>query len=154
MVGPQGVRVLEFNARLGDPETQALLLRLEDDLLPVLQAGAAGTFGASRLQWRHEAAACVVMASDGYPAVAVKGEPIQGLADAAALEGVQVFHAGTAERDGEVVTAGGRVLNVCASGSNLREALRRAYAGVQRIDWPSKVFRRDIGRATVEAGAA
>jgi phosphoribosylamine--glycine ligase len=154
MLGPDGPQVLEFNARLGDPETQALMLRLEDDLLPVLREGANGNFGASRLQWRHEAAACVVLASAGYPGVPVKGEPITGLEEAAAMEGVQVFHAGTTLRDGEVVAAGGRVLNVCASGPNLREALRRAYAGVMRIEWPSKVFRRDIGRAVVEAGVA
>jgi phosphoribosylamine--glycine ligase len=130
------------------------MLRLEDDLLPVLREGAAGSFGASRLQWRHEAAACVVLASAGYPGVAAKGELIHGLDEAAALEGVQVFHAGTALRDGEVVTAGGRVLNLCASGPTLREALVRAYAGVMRVDWPAKVFRHDIGRAVVAAGGA
>ncbi|HVS03095.1 MAG TPA: phosphoribosylamine--glycine ligase [Thermoanaerobaculia bacterium] len=149
----EGAQVLEFNVRFGDPEAQALLLRLEDDLAPVLSSGAHGSFGVGRLQWRKEAAACVVLASRGYPAKPVKGEPIAGLAAARALEGVQVFHAGTALRDGQVVAAGGRVLNVCASGATLREALRRAYAGAQLIDWPSKILRRDIGRAVLERGA-
>jgi phosphoribosylamine--glycine ligase len=153
MLTAEGPQVLEFNARLGDPETQALLLRLEDDLLPVLQSGAAGAFTVSRLQWRHEHAACVVLASAGYPGVAVKGEPIHGIERAAAAEAVQIFHAGTAWRDGEVVAAGGRVLNVCATGAGLREALVRAYGAAQLIEWPSKIFRRDIGRAVVEAGA-
>ena len=149
-----GPLVLEFNARLGDPEAQALLLRLEDDLLPVLAGGAAGNFGVSRLQFRHEAAACVVLAAAGYPGVPAKGDVITGVEEAAALEGVHVFHAGTAQRDGQLVTAGGRVLNVCGTGAGLREALKRAYGAVQLVDWPGKVYRRDIGRALVEAGAA
>jgi len=150
MLTAEGPKVLEFNARFGDPETQALMLRLEDDLLPVLQAGAAGSFGVSRLQWRHEAAACVVLASAGYPGVPSKGEPIVGVEAAAAVEGVHVFHAGTARREGELVTAGGRVLNVCASGVSLREALQRAYGAVTLVSWPGKVYRRDIGRASLE----
>ena len=154
MLTPEGPQVLEFNARLGDPETQPLLMRLEDDLLPVLQAGAAGSFGVARLQWRHEAAACVVLASEGYPAVPVKGEPIRGLAEAAALEGVRVFQAGTAWRDGQVVSAGGRVVDVCATGATLREALVRAYGAAQVVDWPSKVYRRDIGRAVLESSTS
>src|SRR6185436_1364091 len=145
MLTGDGPQVLEFNARLGDPETQPLMLRLEDDLLPVLQAGAAGNFGGARLQWRHEAAACVVLASAGYPGVPTKGEPITGIDQARAVEGVQVFHAATARRDGDLVTAGGRVLNVAATGINLRDALRRAYGAAALIDWPSKVWRKDIG---------
>lgn len=154
ILGEEGPLVLEFNARLGDPETQALLLRLEDDLLPVLASGAAGNFTASRLQFRHEAAACVVLAAAGYPGIAAKGDAIGGLAEAGAVEGVQVFHAGTARREGQLVTAGGRVLNVCASGANLREALKRAYTAAQRVEFPGKVYRRDIGRSVVEAGGA
>ncbi|HXT49979.1 MAG TPA: phosphoribosylamine--glycine ligase [Thermoanaerobaculia bacterium] len=150
MLTADGPQVLEFNARLGDPETQVMLLRLEDDLLPVLQAGAAGNFGVARLQWRHEAAACVVLASAGYPGVPNKGEPITGIEAARALDGVQVFHAGTARRDGELVTAGGRVLNVAATGIGLRDALRRAYGAAALIDWPSKLMRKDIGRAALE----
>jgi phosphoribosylamine--glycine ligase len=156
MLTDDGPQVLEFNARLGDPEAQALLLRLEDDLLPVLQAGAAGNFGVARLQWRHEAGACVVLASAGYPGVPNKGEPITGLAAAAALDGVLVFHAGTARREGEIVSAGGRVINVCATGGNLREALQRAYGAAERVRWPSRIYRRDIGRSALalsESGA-
>ena len=151
MLTEDGPKVLEFNARLGDPETQALMLRLEDDLLPVLQAGAAGNFGGARLQWRHEAAACIVLASAGYPGVPSKGEPITGIEQARAMEGVQVFHAGTARRDdGELISAGGRVLNVAATGVGLREALRRAYGAAAAIDWPSKIYRKDIGKAALE----
>ena len=141
-----GPRVLEFNARLGDPEAQALLLRLEDDLAPVLAAGAAGEFPTRRLAFRKEAAACIVLASQGYPGKPVQGEAIEGLEEAARLEGVEVFHAGTAERDGRVVAAGGRVLDVCALGPRLIDALRRAYAAAAEIRWPAKVLRRDIGR--------
>ena len=150
MLTDDGPKVLEFNARFGDPEAQALLLRLEDDLLPILAAGAAGNFGVSRLHFRKEAAACIVLASAGYPGEPSKGEPISGLAEAAALHGVAIFHAGTARREGEVVAAGGRVIDVCATGGNLREALQRAYAAAGRIEWPGKVFRRDIGRTVLQ----
>jgi phosphoribosylamine--glycine ligase len=146
MLTEEGPCVLEFNARLGDPETQVLLPRLEDDLLPVLANGAAGRFGMPYLRFRRETAACVVLASPGYPDKPVTGEPIRGLERAAALPGVEIFHAGTALRtDGELVSAGGRVLSVCALGADLAGALDRAYAAVAEIDWPGKVFRRDIG---------
>ncbi|QQR74839.1 MAG: phosphoribosylamine--glycine ligase [Holophagales bacterium] len=154
MLTPDGPRVLEFNARLGDPEAQVLLLRLEDDLLPLLAAGAEGAFGTSRLHFRKEAAACLVLASQGYPDRPVTGEPIDGLDEAAAVEGVAVFHAATALEDGRVVSAGGRVLNVCATGANLAEALRRAYAAAAKIDWPSKILRHDIGRRVVASVVA
>jgi phosphoribosylamine--glycine ligase len=146
----EGPRVLEFNARFGDPECQVLLLRLEEDLLPVLAAGAAGKFETRRLAFRREAAACIVLASPGYPGRPVQGEPIRGLDRAAALEGVEVFHAGTALADGELVSAGGRVLSVCALGPDLAGALERAYAAAREVDWPTKVFRRDIGRRVLE----
>ncbi|HKV11403.1 MAG TPA: phosphoribosylamine--glycine ligase [Thermoanaerobaculia bacterium] len=150
---PEGPRVLEFNARFGDPEAQVLLLRLEDDLLPVLAAGAAGRFSALRLSFRHEAAACVVLASPGYPGRPLQGEPIRGLDRAAALPGVQIFHAGTAMEEGELVSAGGRVLSVCALGSDLAAALARAYEAVVQVDWPGKVFRRDVGKRVLVPGA-
>src|SRR6185436_4700390 len=114
-----GPRTLEFNARFGDPEAQVLLLRLEDDLLAVLAAGARGSFEGRRLSFRKEAAACIVLASPGYPGRPVTGEPIRGLDRAAALPGVEVFHAGTALREGELVSAGGRVLSVCATDPDL-----------------------------------
>ncbi len=149
-----GPRVLEYNVRLGDPEAQALLLRMEDDLLPVLAAGAEGDFGGERLRFAREAAACVVLASAGYPGKPVKGEPIEGLGAARGHQGVEVFHAGTAwAEDGRsVVASGGRVLDVCARGETLVEALKRSYAAAAEITWPSKVLRRDIGRRVLERG--
>jgi phosphoribosylamine--glycine ligase len=156
---PEGPRVLEFNARFGDPECQAILLRLEDDLLPVLAAGARGEFDVRRLSFRKEVSACIVLASPGYPGRPVTGEPIRGLDRAAELAGVEIFHAGTAltagamGETGELVSAGGRVLSVCATDPELAGALRKAYAAVERIDWPGKVYRRDIGRRVLEAGS-
>jgi phosphoribosylamine--glycine ligase len=149
---PEGPRVLEFNARFGDPEAQVILMRLEDDLLPLLASGAAGSFDARRLAFRKEAAACVVLASPGYPGRPVTGEPIRGLDRAAAHPGVEIFHAGTALAGGELVSAGGRVLSVCALDADLRGALRRAYAAVADVDWPGKAFRRDIGRRVLDPG--
>jgi phosphoribosylamine---glycine ligase len=146
MLTADGPQVLEYNLRFGDPEAQALLLRLKDDLLPVLAGGAAGNFGVSRLQFRKEATACIVLASEGYPGKAVKGELIEGLDAAAALPGVEVFHAGTVWREDGFYSAGGRVLNVCAGGSDLLHALKSAYAAAAEISWPGKVFRRDVGR--------
>jgi phosphoribosylamine--glycine ligase len=146
MLTPEGPRVLEFNARFGDPEAQVLMMRLEDDLLPLLAAGAAGRFDARRLSFRREVAACVVLASPGYPGRPLQGEPIRGLDRAAALEGVEIFHAGTTVEGGELVSAGGRVLSVCALGPDLHDALERAYLAVAEIDWPGKVYRRDIGK--------
>ena len=150
MVTPDGPRVLEFNVRFGDPEAQALLLRLEDDLLPVLASGAAGAFNTRRLRFRKEVGVCVVLASRDYPGTPVKGEEIQGLDLAATVPGVEIFHAGTVEQDGRVLTDGGRVLNVCATGRDLVAALRRAYAAAGEIDWPHRVLRRDIGRRVLE----
>jgi len=147
---PDGPRVLEFNARFGDPEAQVLLLRLEDDLLPVLAAGAAGNFEVRRLSFRKEAAACIVVASPGYPGRPVQGERIGGLDRAAAVPGVEIFHAGTALAGGELVSAGGRVLSVCALDADLVGALRRAYTAAAEIDWPTKVFRHDIGRRVID----
>ena len=146
-----GPRVLEFNCRFGDPETQALLLRLEDDLVPVFASGARGAFDVRRLRFRKEASACVVLASPGYPGRPVLGEEIRGLDS---LSEVEVFHSGTAAgENGAVVSAGGRVLSVCALGPDLVTALKRAYSGVAEIDWPGKVFRKDIGRRVVDQGS-
>jgi phosphoribosylamine---glycine ligase len=150
MLTAAGPRVLEFNARLGDPEAQSVLLRLEDDLLPVLAAGARGRFETDRLRFRREAAACVVLANRGYPEKPISGDPIEGLGAAAERVGVEVFHAGTAMEGGRVVTAGGRVLNVCAVGADLSDALRTAYRAAGEIHWPNKVYRSDIGRRVLE----
>jgi len=151
MLTAEGPKVLEFNARLGDPEAQALLLRLEDDLLPLLASAAAGDFDqVRRLRFRKEAAACIVLASRGYPGRPVTGEVIVGLERAAEL-GAEVFHAGTQRGPrGELLTAGGRVLSVCALGPDLVGALKRAYAAAGEIHWPGKVFRRDIGRRVLD----
>ncbi|MFL6193711.1 MAG: phosphoribosylamine--glycine ligase [Thermoanaerobaculia bacterium] len=153
MITGEGPRVLEFNARFGDPEAQVLLMRLEDDLLPVLAAGAAGRFDSRRLSFRREAAACIVLASPGYPGRPLQGEAIRGLDRAAALPGVEIFHAGTSVVEGELVSVGGRVLSVCALAPDLTGALERAYAAVGEVDWPGKVYRRDIGRRVLEAKA-
>ncbi len=150
MITPRGPRTLEFNARFGDPEAQVLLMRLEDDLLPVLAAGAQGRFLSTRLTFRREAAACVVLASPGYPNKPILGEQIGDLSAAAALPGVQIFHAGTVEQDGRLLSAGGRVLGVCATGSEMVEALQRAYAAAIAVPWPNKVYRRDIGKRVLE----
>jgi phosphoribosylamine--glycine ligase len=150
MLTADGAKVLEYNVRMGDPEAQALLLRLEDDLLPILAAGADGSFGATRLHFRKEASAVVVLASRGYPERPMRGEPIEGLDAAERHPGVVVFHAGTQAVDGKVVATGGRVLNVGATGPDLATALRRAYDGAGEIRWPSKVLRTDIGRRLIE----
>jgi len=155
MMTAEGPRVLEFNARLGDPEAQPLLMRLETDLLPVLASGAAGRFDVQRLQFKKEAAACVVLASRGYPQKPVKGEPITGIEEAAQRTGVEIFHAGTSrDKQGRLVSAGGRVLNVCATGPQLRDALKLAYLAAGQVHWPSKVMRCDVGRRILEKNAA
>ena len=151
VVGSGGYKVLEFNVRMGDPETQPLMLRLEDDLLPLLADGAAGDFGVDRLHFRKEAAACVVLAAAGYPGKAITGEPIEGLEAIDQLEGTVAFHAGTAlDERGRVVTAGGRVLGVCATGTDLAHALRRTYDAAALVRWPHRYMRHDIGRRVVE----
>ena len=147
-----GPKVLEYNVRFGDPECQALMLRMETDLVPVLASGAAGRFDTSRLEFRKEAAACLVLASAGYPNKPVKGEPITGIEKAAALPGVEVFHAATKIKGGKLVASGGRVLNVCATGGKLIDALKLAYRAAGEIHWPSKTLRLDIGRRILEKG--
>ena len=149
MLTANGPQVLEYNVRFGDPEAQPLMLRLADDLLPALASGAAGRFKMGRLEFRKEAAVCVVLAAAGYPSDPVKGDRIGDLADADRHEAVKVFHAGTKMKDGQLVSAGGRVLNVCATGPSLQEALKRAYDAAGDIRWANKVLRHDIGRRIV-----
>jgi phosphoribosylamine--glycine ligase len=146
MLPPDGPRVLEFNTRFGDPETQAVLPRLETDLLELLWAAAQGRLAGFRLRVSPRAALCVVVAARGYPGPYAKGEPI-GLPEGAALPAdAHVIHAGTA-RDGQgrLVSQGGRVLGVVATAPTLREARERAYAACERITWPGKYYRKDIG---------
>jgi phosphoribosylamine--glycine ligase len=145
MLTESGPRVLEFNARFGDPETQVLMPRLDGDWLHVLRDCATGELGASGLKWRSDAAVCVVMASPGYPEHHRTGHPIHGLDEAEALEGVLVFHAGTAlDAGGRHVTAGGRVLGVTGVGRDLAAARGRAYEAVARIRWDGEQHRGDI----------
>lgn len=144
MLTPGGPKVLEFNARFGDPETQVYLARLENDLFELLDASVEGTLAGHALRWSSQAAVCVVMASGGYPGPVRKGLPIEGVAEAEKLSGVKVFHAGTAWQDGRVVTNGGRVLGVTALGADLRAARDQAYGAVERIRFEGAQFRRDI----------
>jgi phosphoribosylamine--glycine ligase len=147
MVTNQGPRVLEFNCRFGDPETQPLLMRLKTDLLDLLEAAVDGRldeFPADRLEWDPRPAVCVVMASQGYPGPYLKGKLITGLEDAARLPDVKVFHAGTRVENGLPLTDGGRVLGVTALGDTLAAAKRRAYDAVARIHFQGAFFRRDI----------
>ena len=146
MIGPDGPRVVEFNCRFGDPECQAILPRLDEDILPVFEAVASGRGLPASLRWRREASVCVVLASPGYPGTLRAGLPIEGVEAAAALPGVNVFHAGTALRDGALLTAGGRVLGVQTLGGDIRAAIERAYDAVGRIRFEGMQFRHDIGR--------
>ncbi|MGB4441993.1 MAG: phosphoribosylglycinamide synthetase C domain-containing protein, partial [Coriobacteriia bacterium] len=142
----EGPKVLEYNARFGDPETQVLLPLLETDLLDVLLATAEGRLSEVELEWRDGFAVSVVLASDGYPGVCYTGRTITGLDEAAAIEGVTVFHAGTAlDANGELVTAGGRVLNVTAVAPTFAEARDRAYRAVDCIYFEGMHYRTDIG---------
>jgi phosphoribosylamine--glycine ligase len=144
MLTKSGPKVLEFNARFGDPETQVYLTRLENDLVELLDASVDGTLDKIELKWKPEASVCVVMASGGYPGNYPKGKPILGLDDAAKLPGTKVFHAGTASKNGQVVTSGGRVLGVTALGRDLKAAQSAAYAAVEKICFEGVQFRRDI----------
>ena len=146
MIGQKGINVLEFNARFGDPETEAVLPRIAGDLIPALQACIDGTLHEGLIQVRPEAAATIVMAAGGYPGNYVKGTEIKGLDKAAQVEGSVVFHAGTTLKDGKVVTAGGRVLAVTALGSDLKTAVACAYKAVQCIHFDGAQHRTDIAR--------
>jgi phosphoribosylamine--glycine ligase len=145
MIGPEGPRLIEYNVRFGDPECQALMLRLRSDLVPALLATATGSLSGMGLDWDPAPAITVVLATRGYPGNYVIGDPIGGLPAAAAVEGVTIFHAGTRAGPGGIEAAGGRVLNVSATAPTLAEARARAYAAVERIDWPGGFCRRDIG---------
>jgi phosphoribosylamine--glycine ligase len=146
MIRDGQVKTLEFNARFGDPECQPLLMRMKSDIVPVLMAVAEGDLGSLSLDWLDKAAVCVVMASEGYPGEYRKADPIEGLAEAAQIENVHVFHAGTALKEGSCVTNGGRVLGVTALGDSVQQAISTAYRAVDCISWKGVQFRRDIGR--------
>jgi phosphoribosylamine--glycine ligase len=139
-----GPKLIEYNCRFGDPEAQVLMMRLKDDLVTLLLACCDGTLDKVSARWNDDVALTVVMCAKGYPGDVVKGTDIGGLDRASAVDGVEIFHAGTAAKDGRIVANGGRVLNVTARGATVKEARDRAYAAVDRIDWPEGFCRRDI----------
>jgi len=141
----QGPKLIEYNVRFGDPECQVLMMRLKDDIVTLMLACVDGTLDKMSVRWLDEAALSVVMAARGYPGETVKGTEIRGLEAAAAEEGVEIFHAGTAMKGGRLVATGGRVLNVTALGATVKEAQARAYRAIAKIDWPEGFCRRDIG---------
>jgi phosphoribosylamine--glycine ligase len=152
MINEGEAKVLEFNARFGDPETQPVMARLDTDLIEIIDAILAGSLAKIDIKWKADSAVCVVMASGGYPGNYEKGREIRGLDKAARHEGVFVFHAGTALRNGAVVTDGGRVLGVTGLGPVIAAAIDNAYAGVREISYEGAHFRRDIGARALETG--
>ena len=149
MLTDKGPKLIEYNTRFGDPECQVLMMRLEDDLLVLLNAAVDGQLAHVSARWRDDAALAVVMAAEGYPGTSEKVSVISGI-DKAEATGAQVFHAGTAFRDGKIVANGGRVLNVTVTGRNVSEAQQKAYAAVDLLNWPEGFCRRDIGWRAVE----
>lgn len=150
MMTVDGPKVIEFNARFGDPETQAILPRLRSDFLPALVVAAEGGLKHFDLRWKTESCLTVVMAAKGYPGAYQKGTVIRNVESANAIRGVTVFHAGTVQTDNDLVSAGGRVLAVTGEGSDFREARERAYAGVEAIDWEDGFWRSDIGHRALK----
>ncbi|MFZ0852342.1 MAG: phosphoribosylamine--glycine ligase [Hyphomicrobiaceae bacterium] len=145
MITQEGPKLIEYNVRFGDPECQALMLRLKSDLLAALLATVDGVLKTFDLRWHEDAALTVVMASRGYPGAYPQGTEIRGLEQAEAVQGVEVFHAGTAREGARLIATGGRVLGVTARAKTVSEAHRRAYAAVAMIDWPAGFYRTDIG---------
>jgi phosphoribosylamine---glycine ligase len=145
MITTDGPKLIEYNARFGDPETQVMMVRLMSDLVPALVAARDGQLKSFDLRWYPDAALTVVMAAKGYPGPYARGSVIEGLDAAAQVEGVELFHAGTKAEGGKIVANGGRVLNVTARGKSVAEAQARAYAAIERIRWPDGFCRRDIG---------
>lgn len=146
MLTPKGPKVIEYNARFGDPETQVILPRLKTDLVDIILACADETLADLNIEWSDETAACVVMASGGYPKAYKKGIEMFGMDENGQVEGATVFHAGTVKKDGKFYTNGGRVLGVTALGNTLDEALKKAYAAVEKISFEGAHYRRDIGK--------
>jgi len=153
MIRDGDVKVLEYNVRFGDPEAQPLFMRMESDLLPILEAVTEQRLRDVEIRWRPKPAVCVVMTAGGYPGAHDTDRPITGLAAAARLKDVMVFHAGTARVDDTIVTRGGRVLGVTALGLDIRDAVSRAYRAVEKIHWDGVHYRTDIGRKAVERPA-
>jgi phosphoribosylamine---glycine ligase len=154
MVTKDGPKLVEYNARFGDPECQVLMLRMMSDIVPALMACADGQLKNFSLRWYDDVALTVIMATRGYPGDYGKGSVIRGLDEAARVEGAEIFHAGTVAKDGQILANGGRVLNICASGKTVGEAQSRAYQAVGRIQWPEGFCRRDIGWQAVARESA
>lgn len=150
MLTNEGPKLIEYNTRFGDPECQVLMMRLQSDLLPILLAAADGALDKVSVGWSKDVALTVVMAADGYPEAPQKGSIIRGIGAAELHSDVKVFHAGTALQSGELVAAGGRVLNVTATGATVRQAQEKAYSALDEIDWPEGFCRTDIGWREIE----
>lgn len=146
MITPKGPKVIEYNARFGDPETQVVLPRLKTDLVDIIEAVIDGKLSQINIEWSNEAAACVVMASGGYPLAYKKGLPISGLDENGQVNGATVYHAGTRLENGQFLTNGGRVLGITASGQTLEDALEKAYSAVEGISFEGAHYRKDIGK--------
>jgi phosphoribosylamine---glycine ligase len=153
MITREGPKLIEYNVRFGDPECQVLMLRLMSDLVPALLASRDGMLKSFDLRWYGDAALAVVMAAKGYPGHYSRGSVIEGLDEAAAVDGVEIFHAGTRAEGGKIVANGGRVINVCALGADVRQAQVRAYEAVSCIRWPDGFYRHDIGWRAVKCEA-
>jgi phosphoribosylamine--glycine ligase len=151
MMTARGPMVLEFNARFGDPETQAILARLDSDLLAMLEACVEGRLSDAELRWKPGASACVIAASSGYPGNYVTGHKISGLEEACRVPGVEIFHSGTGLVDGHYVTEGGRVLGVTAAAATLKQSLSLVYEALDRIQFEGMYYRRDIGRLALKS---
>lgn len=151
MLTAEGPKVLEYNARFGDPEAQVVLPRMKNDIVEVMEACVEGTLGKVDLQFEDNAAVCVVLASDGYPVHYEKEIPMSGFENFKGKEGYYCFHAGTKEKDGQIVTNGGRVVGITAKGKNLKEARKNAYEATEWITFANKYMRHDIGKAIDEA---
>lgn len=150
MIDKDRIKVLEFNARFGDPEAQPLLMRIKNDIVPIMEATIEGTLDKCKLEIDDRAAVCVVMASKGYPGSYKKGIPISGLKDIKRMKNVVVFHAGTDKKDKKIVTNGGRVLGVTALGNSVKKAISRAYMAASRITWDGVYYRKDIGQKALK----
>ncbi|MFV0801181.1 phosphoribosylamine--glycine ligase [Brucella sp. MAB-22] len=150
MIGKDGPKLIEYNTRFGDPECQVLMMRLNSDLLALINAAVDGKLDQVSLDWKDQPALTVVMAAEGYPSNVKKGSVIRDLDKLEGIDGVKVFHAGTAEKDGSIVASGGRVLNITAIADTVAEAQARAYEAVKLIDWPEGFYRSDIGWRAVE----
>ncbi|KAB2657439.1 phosphoribosylamine--glycine ligase [Brucella tritici] len=150
MIGKDGPKLIEYNTRFGDPECQVLMMRLNSDLLTLINAAVDGKLDEVSLNWKDQPALTVVMAAEGYPSNVKKGSVIRDLDKLEGIDGVKLFHAGTAEKDGSIIASGGRVLNITAIAETVAEAQARAYEAVKLIDWPEGFYRSDIGWRAVE----